>query len=101
MDSIIIREYKQGRISISGGMWLLKAVYRWAASYEAEYRDKDAIMVCKAVDTYRQGVKEKEAKRIWKDTKSHKRSRPLTQEERKMVKGTQYEWMLKELGWLK
>ena len=101
MLDIRIREYQQGRISITAGKKLLKVIRKWAMSYASEYQDKEAIELLTAMDKYLRNVREKEAHAVYKSIKSRKRSlQPLTKKEREIIVGSKYEGFLRRMGWL-
>lgn len=97
---IRLREYKQGRISITADIALLNSMKRWAISHAAENNDQVAKEFIIVHDKYLRIEKDTMAKMIYKDIKSHKRTRPLTQREKDILKDTKFEGYFRKIGWL-
>lgn len=97
---IKIRQYTQGRISISGKRSLIDQIDRWARSYAEEFSDPAAIEMVQSYAKYLEQIRLKEAKRIWKTIKSGLRTRPLTEKEKRIVSNSRYFPLLRERGWI-
>lgn len=97
---IRLREYKQGRISLTADIGFLNDIKRWAISHATENNDKAAQEFIIVHDKYLRVEKDAMAHMIFKDIKSHKRKHKLTPRERDIIKGTKYENYFWHIGWL-
>ena len=96
---IRLREYKQGRISLTADIKFLNDIKRWAISHASENNDKAAQEFIVVHDKYLRVEKDAMAHMIFKDIKSHKRKHKLTPRENEIIKGTKYHYWLKGQGW--